>query len=39
MNLFDFDPFTRKSVKKNHALLQNVAKERIKEEIMKAFTV
>jgi tRNA nucleotidyltransferase (CCA-adding enzyme) len=37
--LFDFDKATRNSVKKNHALIKNVAKERIKEEIMKAFTV
>ena len=39
VNLFDFDKLTRNSVKKNHALVKNVAKERIKEEIMKAFTV
>jgi len=37
--LFDFIKDTRNSLKKNHALLNNVAKERIKEEIMKAFTV
>ncbi|MFA6256668.1 MAG: HD domain-containing protein, partial [Candidatus Absconditabacterales bacterium] len=37
--LFDFDKETRKSIKKNHELVKNVAKERIKEEIMKAFTV
>lgn len=37
--LFDFDKLTWNSVKKNHELVKNVAKERIKEEIMKAFTV
>jgi len=37
--LFDFNKETRNSLKKNHALVNNVAKERIKEEIMKAFTV
>lgn len=37
--LFDFAKETRNSLKKNHALVENVAKERIKEEIMKAFTV
>lgn len=37
--LFDFDKATRNSVKKNHTRIQNVAKERIKEEIMKAFSV
>ena len=37
--LFDFDKATRNSVKKNHARIQHVAKERIKEEIMKAFSV
>ena len=37
--LFDFEKATWNSVKKNHALVNNVAKERIKEEIMKAFTV
>ncbi|MEI6671976.1 MAG: HD domain-containing protein [bacterium] len=39
VTLFDFDKATWNSVKKNHALVQHVAKERIKEEIMKAFTV
>lgn len=39
ITLFDFEKTTWNSVKKNHALVQNVAKERIKEEIMKAFTV
>jgi tRNA nucleotidyltransferase/poly(A) polymerase len=38
VKLFDFDKLTRNSVKKNHALIKNVAKERIKEEIMKVFT-
>ncbi len=37
--LFDFDKATRNSVKKNHGLVKNVAKERIKDEMMKAFTV
>lgn len=37
--LFDFDKLTWNSVKKNSWLVKNVAKERIKEEIMKAFTV
>ena len=37
--LFDFEKATWNSVKKYHALVNNVAKERIKEEIMKAFTV
>lgn len=36
--LFDFNKETWNSLKKNHALVKNVAKERIKEEIMKAFT-
>lgn len=39
VKLFDFAKETWNSVKKNHALVENVAKERIKEEIMKAFTV
>lgn len=39
VTLFDFDKATWNSVKKNHELVKNVAKERIKEEIMKAFTV
>ena len=39
ITLFDFEKTTWNSVKKNHALVRNVAKERIKEEIMKAFTV
>ena len=37
--LFDFEKTTWNSIKKNHALIHNVSKERIKEEIMKAFTV
>ena len=37
--LFDYEKATWNSVKKNHELIKNVAKERIKEEIMKAFTV
>lgn len=39
ISLFDFEKSTWNSIKKNHALVQQVAKERIKEEIMKAFTV
>lgn len=39
VTLFDFEKTTRNSLKRNHALVENVAKERIKEEIMKAFTV
>ena len=39
VTLFDFEKATWNSVKKNHALVRNVAKERIKEEIMKSFTV
>ncbi len=38
ISLFDFQKETWNSLKKNHALVKNVAKERIKEEIMKAFT-
>jgi len=37
--LFDYIKETWNSVKNNHELIKNVAKERIKEEIMKAFTV
>lgn len=39
VTLFDFFKETWVSVKKNHALVKHVAKERIREEIMKAFTV
>jgi len=39
VTLFDFAKETWNSVKKNSWLVKNVAKERIKEEIMKAFTV
>lgn len=39
VKLFDFEKSTRNSLKKNHALIKNVAKERIKEEMMKVFTV
>jgi tRNA nucleotidyltransferase (CCA-adding enzyme) len=35
--LFDFVKDTRNSIKKNGILLEKVAKERIKEEICKAF--
>ena len=37
--LFDFQKETWNSVKKNSWLVKHVAKERIKEEIMKSFTV
>lgn len=36
---FDFQKETWNSLKKHHALVENMAEERIKEEIMKAFTV
>jgi hypothetical protein len=38
VKLFDFDVDTRKSVKRNHDLLKNIAKERIREELVKAFS-
>lgn len=38
IKLFDFEKPTWNSVKSNHALVSNVAKERVKDEIMKAFT-
>ena len=38
VKLFDFEKTTRNSIKKNHGLIKNVAKERIKEEVMKVFT-
>lgn len=38
IRLFDFETETRKSIKANHQLLKTIAKERIKEEIVKAFT-
>lgn len=38
MQLFDFEPDTRRSIKRNHNLLKNIAKERIKEELTKSFT-
>jgi len=37
IKLFDFDPDTWKSVKRNHELLKNIAKERIREELVKTF--
>ncbi|MCX6824152.1 MAG: hypothetical protein NT085_03410 [candidate division SR1 bacterium] len=37
VKLFDFEKTTRNSIKKNHGLIKNVAKERIKEEVMKVF--
>jgi len=37
--LFDYEKATWNSVKKNSWLVKHVAKERIKEEVMKAFTV
>lgn len=36
--LFDFDKATRNALKKNHHLLEHVAKERIKDEIIKIFS-
>jgi hypothetical protein len=38
LKIFDFDVETRKSIKRNHDLLKNIAKERIREELVKAFT-
>ena len=38
LKLFDFDVDTWKSIKRNHDLLKNIAKERIREELVKAFT-
>ena len=38
VKLFDYEPDTWKSVKRNHDLLKNIAKERIKEELVKAFS-
>lgn len=37
IRLFDFETETRKSIKKNHALLKSIAKERIYQELMKSF--
>jgi tRNA nucleotidyltransferase/poly(A) polymerase len=37
--LFDIETNTWNSLKKHVALVQNVAKERIKEEIKKVFSV
>ena len=37
VQLFDFSPETRESIKKNTPLLVHVAKERIKEELCKPF--
>lgn len=36
--LFDFDKATRNALKTNHHLLEHVAKERIKDEIIKIFS-
>ena len=38
LHLFDFDKETRSSLRKNHDLIKNIAKERIKDETTKAFT-
>ena len=38
IQLFDFEVETRKSIKRNHELLKNIAKERIKEELVKSFS-
>ena len=35
---FDFETETRKALKKYHQQIEHIAKERIKEEIMKAFS-
>jgi tRNA nucleotidyltransferase (CCA-adding enzyme) len=35
--LFDFDKATWNALKKNHHLIENIAKERIKDEIVKVF--
>jgi len=37
ISLFDFEKNTWISLKKNAKLIKNIAKERIKEEIVKAF--
>jgi tRNA nucleotidyltransferase/poly(A) polymerase len=36
--LFDFDKATRNALKRNHHLIENIAKERIKDELIKIFT-
>lgn len=36
--LFDFDKITRNALKRNHHLIENIAKERIKDELIKIFT-
>jgi tRNA nucleotidyltransferase (CCA-adding enzyme) len=36
--LFDFDKATWNAIKKNHHLLENIAKERIKDELVKIFS-
>ena len=38
MKIFDFEVETWKAIKRNHELLKNIAKERIREELIKAFT-
>ncbi|MDO4713642.1 MAG: HD domain-containing protein [bacterium] len=38
VTLFDFDTETWKSIKRNHQLLSSIAKERIHQELMKAFS-
>jgi tRNA nucleotidyltransferase/poly(A) polymerase len=35
---FDFDSATRRSIKKHYFLIQWLAKERIREEVMKVFS-
>lgn len=36
--LFDFDKTTRNALKRNHHLIEHVAKERIKDELIKIFS-
>lgn len=38
VRLFDFETETWKSIKKNHALLKTIAKERIYQELVKCFS-
>lgn len=35
--LFDFDKATRNALKRNHHLIENIAKERVKDELVKIF--
>ena len=38
IRLFDFETETRKAIKRNHALLSSIAKERIYQELVKSFS-